>query len=124
MLMTDKPKDNIILFPKIPKRPNTKAQELDAKRQEMIRLEHNKVFVQAVSEDLTETMLLRLKDENFDLTSPSFLKDYKLLSESLKSLLLRQVKMKHPLHEKVDKAITTKGEGKDVYAITIDYKKF
>ena len=124
MLMTDKPKDNIILFPKIPKRPNTKAQELDAKRQEMIRLEHNKVFVQAISEDLTETMLLRLKDENFDLTSPSFLKDYKLLSESLKSLLLRQVHMKHPFQERVDRSITTKGEGNNLYAITIDYAKF
>ena len=62
MLMANKNKDNIILFPKIPKQPpNAKAQELDAKRQEMIRLEHNKVFVQSVSEDLTETMLLRLK---------------------------------------------------------------
>ena len=125
MLMTDKPKDNIILFPKIPKQPpNAKAQELDAKRQEMIRLQHNKIFVQAVSEDLTETMLLRLKDENFNLTDPQFLKDYKLLSESLKSLLLRQVHMKHPLQERVDKSVTTKGEGKDLYAITIDYKKF
>ena len=42
---------------------SNKAQELDAKRQEMIRLEHNKIFVQAVSEDLTESMLMRLKDE-------------------------------------------------------------
>ena len=31
--------DNIILFPKIPmRRPNQKAMELDAKRQEMMRL--------------------------------------------------------------------------------------
>ena len=120
----DKIKDNVIIFPKIPKQPNTKAQELDAKRQEMIRLEHNKIFVQAVSEDLTETMLLRLKDENFNLTDPQFLKDYKLLSESLKSMLLRQVHMKHPLQERVDKSVTTKGEGKNLYAITIDYKKF
>ena len=37
---------------------------------------------------------------------------------------LRQVKMKHPLQQRVDKAITTKGKGKDLYAITIDYKKF
>jgi len=116
--------DNIILFPKIPKQPNTKAQELDAKRQEMLRLEHNKIFVQAISEDLTETMLLRLKDESFNLTDPQFLKDYKLLSESLKSMLLRQVHMKHPLQERVDKSVTTKGEGKNLYAITIDYKKF
>ena len=125
MTDSDKPKDNIILFPKMPKRQMSgKAQELDAKRQEMIRLEHNKIFVQAVSEDLTETMLMRLKDEGVNLVDPTFLKDYKLLSEALKSLILRHVHMKHPLQERVDRAVTTKGEGKNLYAITIDYKKF
>ena len=125
-MMTDKKKpDNIILFPKVPRRPmSNKAQELDAKRQEMIRLEHNKIFVQAVSEDLTETMLMRLKDEGVNLVDPIFLKDYKLLSESLKSLILRHLKMKHPLQERVDRSVTTKGEGNNLYAITIDYKKF
>ena len=62
--------DNVILFPKIPrKRPNQKAAELDAKRQEMMRLQHNKVYVQAISEQLTETMLLTLRDENIDITN-------------------------------------------------------
>ena len=121
---TDNP-DNVILFPKIPrKRPNQKAQELDAKRQEMMRLQHNKVYVQAISEQLTETMLLTLRDENIDITNKTFLSDYKLALEAIKSMLLRVVHMKHPLQERVDKAVTTKGEGKDIYAITIDYKKF
>jgi len=125
MLMADKKDNNVILFPKIPKvRPNQQAQELDAKRQEMIRLQHNKIYVQALGDDITEDILMKLKDENFNLTDPTFLRDYKLFTESIRSLLLRQVKMKHPLHEKVDNAITTKGEGKDVYAITIDYEKF
>ena len=125
MMTKEKKPDNIILFPKVPRRPmSNKAQELDAKRQEMIRLEHNKIFVQAVSEDLTETMLMRLKDEGVNLVDSTFLKDYKLLSEALKSLILRHVHMKHPLQERVDRSITTKGEGKDIYAITIDYKKF
>ena len=123
--MTNKNENNVILFPKVPKvRPNQKAQELDAKRQEMIRLQHNKIYVQALGDDITEDILMKLKDENFNLTDPTFLRDYKLFTESIRSLLLRQVKMKHPLQEKVDKAITTKGEGKDVYAITIDYEKF
>ena len=125
MLMADKKDNNVILFPKIPKvRPNQQAQELDAKRQEMIKLQHNKIYVQALGDDITEDILMKLKDENFNLTDPTFLRDYKLFTESIRSLLLRQVKMKHPLHEKVDNAITTKGEGKDVYAITIDYAKF
>jgi len=125
MLMTDKKDNNVILFPKVPKvRPNQQAQELDAKRQEMIRLQHNKIYVQALGDDITEDILMKLKDENFNLTDPTFLRDYKLFTETIRSLLLRQVKMKHPLQERVDKAITTKGEGKDVYAITIDYAKF
>lgn len=117
--------DNVILFPKIPKRrPNQKAQELDAKRQEMMRLQHNKVYVQAISEQLTETMLLTLRDENINITNKTFLSDYKLSLEAIKSMLLRVVHMKHPLQQRVDKAVSTKGEGKDIYAITIDYKKF
>ena len=117
--------DNVILFPKIPrKRPNQKAAELDAKRQEMMRLQHNKVYVQAISEQLTETMLLTLRDENIDITNKTFLSDYKLALEAIKSMLLRVVHMTHPLQERVDKAVTTKGEGKYIYAITIDYKKF
>ena len=117
--------DNVILFPKIPrKRPNQRVAELDAKRQEMMRLQHNKVYVQAISEQLTETMLMTLRDENINITDKTFLSDYKLSLEAIKSMLLRVVHMKHPLQERVDKAVTTKGEGKDIYAITIDYKKF
>ena len=73
---------------------------------------------------MTETVLLRMKDEGFNLTDPTFLKDYKMLSEALNSLLYRQVHMGHQLQKRVDKAITTKGKGKDLYAITIDYDKF
>ena len=125
MLAKDKNKDNIIIFPKIPKQRNKKAEELDAKRQEMLRQTHNKIFVNAIAEELQETILLRLKDELVGkLTNPTFLKDYKMLSEALHSLLYRQVHMKHKLQERVDKAITTKGKGKDLYAITIDYDKF
>jgi len=125
MMVDKKDNDNVILFPKIPmKRPNQKAQELDAKRQEMMRLQHNKVYVQAISEQLTEQMLLTLKDENINITDKTFLSDYKLSLEAIKSMLLRVVHMKHPLQQRVDKAVTTKGEGKDIYAITIDYKKF
>ena len=117
--------DNVILFPKIPrKRPNQRVAELDAKRQEMMRLQHNKVYVQAISEQLTEQMLLTLRDENINITDKTFLSDYKLSLEAIKSMLLRVVHMKHPLQERVDRAVQTKGEGKDIYAITIDYKKF
>ena len=38
-------------------------------------------------------------------------------------MLLRVVHMKHPLQQRVDNG-NNKSEGKDIYAITIDYKKF
>ena len=117
-------KDNIIIFPKIPKQRNPKTEQLDAKRQEIFRQTHNKIFVQAIAEEIQESNLLRFKDEGFNLTNPTFLKDYKMLSEALNSLLYRQVHMGHHLQKRVDKAITTKGKGKDLYAITIDYDKF
>ena len=124
MLAKDKDKDNVIIFPKIPKQRNTKAEELDAKRQEMLRQTHNKIFVNAIAEEIQENNLMRFKDEGFNLTNATFLKDYKMLSEALHSLLYRQVHMGHQLQKRVDKAITTRGKGKDLYAITIDYDKF
>ena len=69
----------------------------------MMRLQHNKVYVQdPISEQLTETMLLTLKDENINITNKTFLSDYKLSLEFIKSMLLRVVHMKHPLQQRVD----------------------
>mgnify|MGYP007071977874 FL=1 len=124
-MMVDTPKDNVILFPKLPKQRKTpEQQQLDKKREEIIRVEHNKVYVQAISEDITKQILLQLKDEGLDLSNEMFLKDYKFFTESLKSLLMRQLKLKHPFQPRVDKSVTTRGKGKDLYAITIDYEKF
>ena len=83
------------MFPKILKKRPKVIAELDAKRQEMMRLQHNKVYVQAISEQLTEQMLLTLKDENINITDKTFLSDYKLSLEAIKSMLLRVVHMKH-----------------------------
>ena len=116
--------DNIILFPKIPMKRNNQRAQLDARRQEMMRQQHNQAYVQAIVEELTESMLLRLREENINITTKEFLSDYKLSLEALKSMVLRVVHMKHPLQQRVDRAVQTKGEGKDIYAITIDYKKF
>ena len=63
----------------MPKQRNEKQRQLDAKRQEMLRQTHNKIFVQAIAEELTETILLRLKDEGF--------KDRKELSEKMFDLM-------------------------------------
>ena len=123
-LPKDKVPDNIILFPKIPMKRNNQRAQLDARRQEMMRQQHNQAYDQAIVEELTESMLLRLREENINITTKEFLSDYKLSLEALKSMVLRVVHMKHPLQQRVDRAVQTKGEGKDIYAITIDYNKF
>ena len=87
-LPKDKVPDNIILFPKIPMKRNNQRAQLDARRQEMMRQQHNQAYVQAIVEELTESMLLRLREENINITTKEFLSDYKLSLEALKSMVL------------------------------------
>ena len=76
-------------------------------------------------DEITENILIKLHSENISVTDKKFLADYKLVSESIKSMLLRTQKLKHPLQPRIDKSIDAKTD-KDggLYAITIDYDKF
>ena len=75
-------------------------------------------------DEITENILIKLHSENIKVTDKNFLKDYKLVSEALKSMMLRTQKIAHPLQKKTDKPnIGNKGSGQDLYAITIDYDK-
>ena len=92
-LPKDKVPDNIILFPKIPMKRNNQRAQLDARRQEMMRQQHNQAYVQAIVEELTESMLLRLREENINITTKEFLSDYKLSLEALKSMVLHYLQL-------------------------------
>ncbi len=114
--------DNVIQFPKKYRRPTTPEQ--DKVMADRIKKEHQKIYCQAMCDEITENILIKLHSENIKVTDKNFLKDYKLVSEALKSMMLRTQKIAHPLQKKTDKAVITKGEGQDLYAITIDYDKF
>ena len=114
--------DNIIPFPKKYRRPTTPEQ--DKVMADRIKKEHQKIYCQAMCDEITENILIKLHSENIKVTDKNFLKDYKLVAESLKSMMLRTQSIKHPLQKKTDKAVVTKGSGQDLYAITIDYDKF
>ena len=114
--------DNIIPFPKKYRRPTTPEQ--DKAMEKRIQTEHQKIYCQAKCDEITENILIKLNSENIKVTDKNFLRDYKLVSEALKSMMLRTQKIKHPLQTKTDKAVMTKGSGQDLYAITIDYDKF
>jgi len=121
MQMANKTPDNVIQFPKKYRRPTTPEQ--DKVMADRIKKEHQKIYCQAMCDEITENILIKLHSENIKVTDKNFLKDYKLVSEALKSMMLRTQKIAHPLQKKTDKAVVTKGSGQDLYAITIDYDK-
>ena len=121
-MVDSKTPDNVIPFPKKYRRPTTPAQ--DKAMAEKIKKEHQKIYCQAMCDEITENILIKLHSENIKVTEKNFLKDYKLVAEALKSMMLRTQGIKHPLQKKTDKAVVTKGSGQDLYAITIDYDKF
>ena len=114
--------NNVIQFPKKYRRPTTPEQ--DKVMADRIKKEHQKIYCQAMCDEITENILIKLHSENIKVTEKNFLKDYKLVAEALKSMMLRTQSIKHPLQKKTDKAVITKGSGQDLYAITIDYDKF
>ena len=121
-MANNKTPDNVIQFPKKYRRPTTPEQ--DKAMAKKIQQEHQKIYCQAMCDEITENILIKLHSENIKVTDKKFLADYKLVSEALKSMMLRTQKIAHPLQKKTDKAVVTKGSGQDLYAITIDYDKF
>ena len=122
-MVDSKSPDNVIPFPKKYRRPTTPAQ--DKKMAEKIKIEHQKIYCQAICDEITENILIKLHSENLKVTEKKFLSDYKLVSEAIRSMMLRTQKIKHPLQPKIDKAVESKFDNDDrVYAITIDYDKF
>ena len=113
-------KDNIIFFPSERiKRTGVNTPVVKAS----ITREHNKIYVQNFCDEITSKLLVSFHAENVDVTKDTFLRDYKLLAESLKSLLLRSLKQGHPLQAKVDKAVKTTKKGQSIFGIMIDYNK-
>ena len=114
--------NNIIPFPKKFKR---KPSEKDMEVQKRIAQEHQKIFCQAMCDEITENILIKLHSENLNVTNKSFLVDYKIVSEAIRSMLFRTQGLKHDLQKRADKSVTyKKDKHNNPYAITIDYDKF
>ena len=122
-MANNKTPDNVIQFPKKYRRPTTPEQ--DKVMADRIKKEHQKIYCQAMCDEITENILIKLHSENISVTDKKFLADYKLVSESIKSMLLRTQKLPHQLQPRIDRSIDAKAD-KDgaLYAITIDYDKF
>ena len=122
-MANNKTPDNVIQFPKKYRRPTTPEQ--DKAMQKKIQQEHQKIYCQAMCDEITENILIKLHSENISVTDKKFLADYKLVSESIKSMLLRTQKLPHQLQPRIDRSIDAKSDKNGaLYAITIDYDKF
>ena len=106
-MANNKTPDNIIQFPKKYRRPTTPEQ--DKVMADRIKKEHQKIYCQAMCDEITENILIKLHSENIKVTEKNFLKDYKLVSEALKSMMLRTqgitLNTYHSLHQ-VPKVVT------------------
>jgi hypothetical protein len=116
-----KKKDNILYFP-VNKIKRT-GMNIHPSTQEKIKTQHDKMYIQHLCDEIAAKLLVEFTAEGMDVTNENFLKDYKLVAEGLRSLLMRKFKLIHPLHKWVDKHIKTTKKGKSLYAIVIDYSE-
>ena len=63
--------DNVIQFPKKYRRPTTPEQ--DKVMADRIKKEHQKIYCQAMCDEITENILIKLHSENIKVTDKNFL---------------------------------------------------
>ena len=93
--------DNIIQFPKEKMRtPPQSKKELDAE------LLNNKVaYVEDVASHYGSSVFNKLAMHGFNVDDDNFIKDYAYMIETLKSCLLRNVGVTHPIQNTVEKDV-------------------
>ncbi len=63
-----------------------------------------------------------LFEEKVQLQNPILMKDFKMVSESIKSMLSRYVGNEHKLQKLVDKFVVSKKKGKSLFNYVIDFE--
>ena len=118
-------KDNLIFFP-FHKIKNLKKarQKPTAEVEKQVKQIHNQIYVQQCVDDICTVIMRYLFEEKVQLHNPILMKDFKLVSESLKSMLSRYVGNPHKLQKLIDKAVVSKKKGKTLFNYVIDYDLF
>ena len=115
-------KDNLIFFPFNRIKDLKKArQKPTAEVEKQVKQIHNQIYVQQCVDDICTVVMRYLHEEKVQLHTPILMKDFKMVSESIKSMLSRYVGNKHKLQEFVDKFIVSKKKGKTLFNFVIDY---
>ena len=63
-----------------------------------------------------------LHEEKVQLQNPVLMKDFKLVNESIKSMIARYVGNKHNLQKIVDKCVVSHKKGRALFNFVIDYE--
>jgi len=120
-------KDNLIFFPfhKIKNQKNAR-QKPGAEVEKQVKQIHNQIYVQQCVDDMCTALMRYMFEEKMELHNPILMKDFELVSESIKSMLSRYVGNQHKLQKFVDKIVVAKkkGEtlkGKTLFNFVIDY---
>ena len=128
-MMEQKLNDNIIIFPKV-KKDITKTNLTDKQKKEIKDLQ-SQIFVGQLVEAIQDELFKILNSNAVKVDEINFQKDFALVIESIKSLLLRDFEIKHSLQTIVDtiaKAYSADGkklEEKDFKKLSyvqLDYK--
>lgn len=120
-------KDNLIFFPfhKIKNQKNAR-QKPGPEVEKQVKQIHNQIYVQQCVDDMCTVLMRYMFEEKMELHNPILMKDFELVSESIKSMLSRYVGNQHKLQKFVDKIVVAKkkGEtlkGKTLFNFVIDY---
>lgn len=120
-------KDNLIFFPfhKIKNQKNAR-QKPGAEVEKQVKQIHNQIYIQQCVDDMCTVLMRYMFEEKMQLHNPILMKDFELVSESIKSMLSRYVGNQHKLQKFVDKIVVAKkkGEtlkGKTLFNFVIDY---
>ncbi len=116
-------KDNLIFFPfhkiKDSKRARPRPSP-DVEKQ--VKKIHNQIYVQQCVDDICTVIMRYLFEEKVQLQNPILMKDFKMVSESIKSMLSRYVGNEHELQKLVDKFVVSKKKGKSLFNYVIDFE--
>ena len=116
-------KDNLVFFPfhKIKDLKNARKKP-GPEVEKQVKQIHNQIYVQQCVDDICTVVMRYLHEEKMQLHNPILMKDFKLVSESIKSMLSRYVGNKHKLQKFVDKFVVGKKKGKTLFNFDIDYE--
>ena len=116
-------KDNLIFFPFHKIKDSKRARQRpspDVEKQ--VKKIHNQIYVQQCVDDICTVIMRYLFEEKVQLQNPILMKYFKMVSESIKSMLSRYVGNEHKLQKLVDKFVVSKKKGKSLFNYVIDFE--